>query len=243
MLLEELGNRIRSQREKRGLKQQDIANALNISPQAVSKWERGENAPDIGMLPSLARLLGVSTDWLLSVNEEGRDVFEATVLATSVYGAYKKSVGMEPRDFANWANGIFLVVTEISLHYNGVPVKYMGDGYLCFFSGVHHRERAIDAAVRIRRAVSEDIKIGLATGEIYLGSVGHHDYARADIMGEVVNIAFLTMEWAECNAESGIAAAETVLEGLSRSITLGKRAPVHFRGVAQPEEVAEIVPP
>ncbi|MFC1735863.1 helix-turn-helix domain-containing protein, partial [Candidatus Hydrogenedentota bacterium] len=57
MLLEELGNRIRSQRKKRGLKQRDVANALQISPQAVSKWERGENAPDVGMLSSLARLL------------------------------------------------------------------------------------------------------------------------------------------------------------------------------------------
>ena len=42
MLLSELGNRIRSQRERLGLKQQDIANALQISPQAVSKWERGK---------------------------------------------------------------------------------------------------------------------------------------------------------------------------------------------------------
>ena len=65
LLIDGLGDRIRRQREKRGIKQQDIAHALQVSPQAVSKWERGENAPDISLLGPLARLLGVSTDWLL----------------------------------------------------------------------------------------------------------------------------------------------------------------------------------
>ena len=65
MLLGELGQRIRTQRERLGLKQHDIANALQVSPQAVSKWERGENAPDIAVLGELCTLLGVTTDWLL----------------------------------------------------------------------------------------------------------------------------------------------------------------------------------
>ena len=68
MNLKELGKRIRAQREKCRLKQVDIANALQISAQAVSKWERGENAPDIAVLLDLTRLLGVSTDWLLGAD-------------------------------------------------------------------------------------------------------------------------------------------------------------------------------
>jgi len=94
MLLEDLGNRIRSQRERLGLKQHDVAHALQVSPQAVSKWERGENAPDIAILGALAKLLGVSTDWLLDTYGEGLDVFEATVFASSVTGAYEKSLQM-----------------------------------------------------------------------------------------------------------------------------------------------------
>ncbi|NCQ28719.1 MAG: helix-turn-helix transcriptional regulator, partial [Armatimonadetes bacterium] len=42
MILNELAGRLRQQREKLGLKQLDVANALQVSPQAVSKWERGE---------------------------------------------------------------------------------------------------------------------------------------------------------------------------------------------------------
>src|SRR5687768_18336596 len=62
----QVGNRIRQRREQVGLRQRDIADALQLSAQAVSKWERGENAPDIGILPDLARLLGITTDWLLA---------------------------------------------------------------------------------------------------------------------------------------------------------------------------------
>jgi transcriptional regulator with XRE-family HTH domain len=45
-----LGNKIRSQREKLGFKQQDIARSLQVTPQAVSKWAIGENAPEISLL-------------------------------------------------------------------------------------------------------------------------------------------------------------------------------------------------
>lgn len=242
MLLERIGEKIRAQREKRGLKQQDIANALNISPQAVSKWERGENAPDIAVLAPLARLLDVSIDWLLSVHEERRDVFEATVLVSSVYGAYKKSIGMAPRDFATWANGLFLQMTETTLRHDGVPVKYLGDRYLCFFSGTGHRDRAVTTALRARGIVAENLKVGLATGEIYLGSVGHPDYARPDIMGEVVNIAFLTAEWAEEHTKSGLAVTDAVLAGLDQPLRIGATAQVNFRDIAHLVEVREVLP-
>ena len=78
MNIQELGQRIRDRREKCRLRQTDVAAALQVSPPAVSKWERGENAPDISLLPGLGKLLGVSVDWLLGSYTEDRDVFEAT---------------------------------------------------------------------------------------------------------------------------------------------------------------------
>lgn len=241
MLLRSLASKIRSQREKRNLKQQDIANALNISPQAVSKWERGENAPDIATLAPLAKLLGVSTDWLLAVDEDTKDVFEATVLVSSVHGAYKKSLEMEARDFAAWANGLFFSLTETTLRHGGVPIKYMGDQYLCFFSGSGHEARAMKTAVRSRSLVSDDLRIGLSSGLVYLGSVGHPDYTRPDIMGEVVNVAFLTLQWAEEHAKSGMAATEAVIEVQKDSVTVGATEEVNFRNIAHPQRICEIV--
>lgn len=241
MLLQDLAKRIRGQREKRGLKQQDIANALGISPQAVSKWERGENAPDIAVLASLAQLLGVTVDWLLAAHEARRDVFEAAVLVSSVNGAYDRSLGMEPRDFATWANGLFYQLTELTLRYGGVPIKYMGDGYLCFFSGAAHSRRAVETALRARAMTNEDLQLGLSAGPVYLGAVGHPEYARPDVMGEVVNIAFLVMNWAAEHATSGIAATEAVAREAADLAQPGTAADVSFRDIDHPVRVVELV--
>ena len=239
MHLSDLAKRIRGQREKRGLKQQDIAHALGISPQAVSKWERGENAPDIAALAPLARLLGVSVDWILAAKDEAKDVFEATVFATSVSGAHKRSLTMPPRDFALWANGLFYQLTELTLRFDGVPVKYMGDRYLGFFSGARHRERALEAAAQARAVISEDLRIGLSSGDIYLGSVGHPDYARPDIMGEVVNTAFLTLEWAEEHSKQGAAASGSVKVN-GHGAFVGKGQKVSFLNTERTVEVFEL---
>ncbi len=64
--METLGKRISNLRREKGLKQEDLANSMNVSPQAVSKWENDLSCPDITALPQLAALLGVSTDVLLS---------------------------------------------------------------------------------------------------------------------------------------------------------------------------------
>lgn len=61
-----LGKRIAMLRRQKGLKQDDLANELDVSPQAVSKWENDQTCPDISLLPRLAQLLEVSVDELLS---------------------------------------------------------------------------------------------------------------------------------------------------------------------------------
>ena len=61
-----LGKRIAMLRRQKGLKQESLANALDVSPQAVSKWENDQTCPDISLLPKLAEILGVSVDELLS---------------------------------------------------------------------------------------------------------------------------------------------------------------------------------
>ena len=61
-----LGKRIAALRKQKELRQDDIAQLLDVSPQAVSKWENDQTCPDIGLLPKLAQILGVTTDELLS---------------------------------------------------------------------------------------------------------------------------------------------------------------------------------
>ncbi len=65
-----IGKRIALLRKEKGLTQEDLANAMGVSPQAVSKWENDQTCPDISALPKLSKLLGVTVDELLSGKEE-----------------------------------------------------------------------------------------------------------------------------------------------------------------------------
>ena len=58
---ETFGQRVQRLRKNLNLKQDDIANKLNVTPQAVSKWENDISAPDIQTLPLLADILRVSS--------------------------------------------------------------------------------------------------------------------------------------------------------------------------------------
>lgn len=61
-----LGTRISLLRREKGLKQEELAECMGVSPQAVSKWENDLNCPDIALLPKLAGTLGVTVDHLLT---------------------------------------------------------------------------------------------------------------------------------------------------------------------------------
>lgn len=66
MNLSNLGNRIVAKRKEHGLKQTDLAYPLFLSPQAVSKWELGKNAPGIEHLVPLSKLLHCSIEYILT---------------------------------------------------------------------------------------------------------------------------------------------------------------------------------
>lgn len=60
-----IGQNIKLFRKSKGFTQEELADLLNITPQAVSKWESEAGLPDVSMLIPLAKVLGVSTDQLL----------------------------------------------------------------------------------------------------------------------------------------------------------------------------------
>ena len=64
-----LGQNIKRRRLEEGLSQAKLADFLNISPQAVSKWERGTALPDIDLLIPLANIFSVTVDELLEKND------------------------------------------------------------------------------------------------------------------------------------------------------------------------------
>ena len=86
---EKTGQLITELRKEKGLTQKQLADALNVTDKAVSKWERGLSFPDISMLEPISELLGVSIMELIvgerqsgeetMSREEAKDLINASV--------------------------------------------------------------------------------------------------------------------------------------------------------------------
>ena len=68
----EMGNKIRCLRLKASLTQEQLAEQLGISAQAVSKWENNVSMPDISLLPEIAEVFGISIDELFDLRNDQR---------------------------------------------------------------------------------------------------------------------------------------------------------------------------
>ena len=73
-----LGSRVAAARKKNGMSQTELADAVSISPQMVSKWERGESLPDVVMLTVLAEILQTDVNYLIYGQEKARPINSET---------------------------------------------------------------------------------------------------------------------------------------------------------------------
>jgi tellurite methyltransferase len=71
---EQLARNIATYRKERGLTQEELAQILGLSFQAVSKWENAQTMPDLSLLPQLSRTLEVSIDKLLGYVSQDRPI-------------------------------------------------------------------------------------------------------------------------------------------------------------------------
>ncbi len=85
--MKDIGKRIREQRKKNGITQEAMANVLGVTAQAVSKWENGQNAPDISMIMPICSFLGIGADELLGGRKK-RDLNERYFETLSWGGEY-----------------------------------------------------------------------------------------------------------------------------------------------------------
>ena len=94
------GEMISSLRREKNMTQNDLADKMNVTDKAVSKWERNLSCPDINSIPKLAEILGVSVEKLLNAqtkqeNSKVEDIINIALIGVSL------------------AMGIFIVVTSV----------------------------------------------------------------------------------------------------------------------------------
>lgn len=88
-----IGKNIHTLRKQNGFTQEELAGRLDVTYQAVSKWENGTAAPDISLLPELAAVLGTSIDALLGYTVEKKTSawYEERYKGTEYYWGVKPS--------------------------------------------------------------------------------------------------------------------------------------------------------
>lgn len=110
-----LAENLKKYRIMKDLTQEDIADYLNITPQSVSKWERGETYPDITLLPALANIFETSIDLLI-----GMDTVRA---AETRYNIHKRANELMRNDQLDAAENVY---RDALLTYPNKPGMILG---------------------------------------------------------------------------------------------------------------------
>ena len=99
-----LADKIIRLRKKNGWSQEELADKMNVSRQAVSKWESSQTIPDLDKILQLSTLFGVTTDYLLKDEIEDEELTNDTTLDTTVkrISIEEANEYIEQRKKASW---------------------------------------------------------------------------------------------------------------------------------------------
>lgn len=112
-----LNEKIFQCRKRSGLSQEELAERLGVSRQAVSKWELGTAQPELDKLRLLAKTFGVSTDWLLDDAQE----------------MPQPSQPMQPVPQHSWVEDVPGVIGKLLRKYGWLAGIYLAFGGAAFF--------------------------------------------------------------------------------------------------------------
>ena len=122
----EMGKEIRRLRNDRGLTQEALAAALNVTAQTVSKWECGNSIPDVQLLPEIAVYFGVSIDQLFAMSpEQQMERIENHIYARGLFSeAEQRQLEQQLRAFAEKPEYEGQAKTLLAKLYNNQAEQY-----------------------------------------------------------------------------------------------------------------------
>ena len=82
---DKIGNLIYNLRKEKAMTQKQLADLMNISDKAISKWERGLGCPDVSLLPELSQILGVNIEEILSGKIELNETIRGNMKKLNFY--------------------------------------------------------------------------------------------------------------------------------------------------------------
>lgn len=217
----EIGKTVRELRRRDGRTQDDLAQALGVSPQAVSRWEQGGAYPDMELIPSIANYFGVSIDELFGYENDREKKVDETVKR------------LRDMNFKN--NGVDINITECiaaarealiefpgnekitlclaSILYNAGYVRYGEyhltdeEGFDVYDAELHRTYAEWREAIKLYEKLLETIKPGETRGQVireltqlYLNT-GEHERAK-EVIKELPHL-YESYEFLRINASDG----------------------------------------
>ena len=137
-----ISDRIRELRRKRGISQEELAEQLGISRQAVSKWESGQSMPDLDKIILLSDYFDVTTDYLLKGIQPTEPQAEKTSVNASVFaiaGTALNAIGLAT-SCGVWYEEQDAMALVIGLIFMAMGCMIFGIGMVC--SAEHTRPTA-----------------------------------------------------------------------------------------------------
>ena len=150
----EMGKEIRRLRTDRGLTQEALAAALNVSPQTVSKWECGNSVPDVQLLPEIAVFFGVTIDQLFAMTPEQRmERIENHIYSSGVLSeAEERQIEQQVRAFAENPKHAGQAKTLLTKLYNHQAEQYRLLAVRCGQEAVEKTDGDSDAVSELANA-------------------------------------------------------------------------------------------
>lgn len=110
-----IANKILLLRKRKGISQEELANQLNTSRQAISKWENGQSTPDLDKIVALSKYFGVTTDYLLTDGIE----MEAAPDKNQYEYQYALNEAEKKKHFSYWLKVMapFIMILAILIYY------------------------------------------------------------------------------------------------------------------------------
>lgn len=149
----DIGKKISQLRKEKGFTQKEVADFLNVSDKAVSRWESGVGNPDMNLIPKIAKLFGVSTDYLFDSNEQEEvqtNTIDHIVNKEELKDVYSQKKKLTLNlvlgiilTIAGFAIGIPGLYVSLILLLIGIMVIFAGVGNLILFFTMHNDKIAV----------------------------------------------------------------------------------------------------
>lgn len=172
-----IGEKIYQLRKQKGLSQEELAEQLGVTRQAVSKWELGTSVPELESVVALAKLFGVSTDHLLTDTVQNRSAHEEAP-KQGWLDRLPGFLGKLLRRFG-WLAGVYMAVVGGLFMGIGAMVRFMvqqmfsmGNSSSSAFGGMGYSDPLFDAYNQQVSAMAQNNPVSVVANVVMiLGAV------------------------------------------------------------------------